>query len=159
MIRSQSWFAICCLVICVVAAGCGSGGPELGTVTGTVTMDGEPLDGVLVTFVPVEGGRAATATTDASGKYELIYASEKGAVVGQHRVSVTTLNTAAPAVDMSEVRSDDPRYEELLAQSKKAYNNASTKEAIPARYNTETELVKEVASGSNEINLELTSGG
>jgi hypothetical protein len=72
---------------------------------------------------------------------------------------VTTLNNAAPAVDMSEIRSDDPRYEELLAQSQNAYNNASTKEPIPARYNTDTELVEEVTSGSNEINLELTSEG
>src|SRR5262245_49070668 len=48
-------------------AGCSGGDrPELGYVSGTVTMDGEPLVGVIVTFKP-EQGRPAVDVTDADG--------------------------------------------------------------------------------------------
>lgn len=45
-------------------AGCGRGDlPPLGTVSGTVTLDGEPLPGVIISFKPDEG-RVAAATTE-----------------------------------------------------------------------------------------------
>ena len=40
------------LMIGSVCVGCGDGGPPLGKVQGTVTMDGNPLPSALVTFMP-----------------------------------------------------------------------------------------------------------
>jgi hypothetical protein len=53
--------------------GCGRGDlPELGSVTGTVTMDSDPVANIVLLFKP-DVGRAATATTDDNGFYRLEY--------------------------------------------------------------------------------------
>ncbi|MBR9804015.1 carboxypeptidase regulatory-like domain-containing protein, partial [bacterium] len=75
-------------------SGCGgsSDTPDLGSVSGTVTIDGAPASNVTVTFTPVEGGRASTGTTSSSGHYNLVYSpSEAGAVLGQHKVTIREL--------------------------------------------------------------------
>jgi len=74
-----------------VVAGCGkpSDYPDLFPVSGSVTMDGQPLDGARVSFVP-NGARPSSGTTDSSGRYELQYTGEyAGAVAGKHRVSIS----------------------------------------------------------------------
>ncbi len=38
-------------------------------ITGTVSSDGDPLEGVVVTLTPVAGGPERTATTDVTGRY------------------------------------------------------------------------------------------
>jgi hypothetical protein len=73
----------------LTAAGCGGSGdrPELGEVTGTVTLDGQPLKGVIVMFTP-DSGRPASGVTDESGRYELIYRyGVSGAKAGPNTVS------------------------------------------------------------------------
>ena len=147
--------AACCLA-CLVVIGCGPGGPELGTVTGKVTLDGKPVTNGLVTFVPVAKGGASIGKTDANGQYELLFVDRKGALLGQHKVTVTTVQEAAAVTLM---RSDSPEYMKQAASAtdKSAYNSAKVVEPIPARYNTNTELTKEVKSGANVIDLELKS--
>ena len=143
-------------LVCLIAVGCGPGGPQLGTVTGRVTLDGQPVTNGLVTFTPVEGGRAASGKTDASGQYELVGVGGRGAVVGQHRVTVTTLPEAAAVAEMS---SDSAEYEKQAMGDTSAYDSARVEELIPARYNTTSELTEEVKAGSNVIDLVLTSNG
>ena len=78
------------LVLLATLIGCGPSGPPLGRVSGTVTMDGQPASGVTVNFQPAEGGRGSSATTDATGKYDLVFSpSSMGALVGEHTVSIT----------------------------------------------------------------------
>lgn len=52
--------------------------PDTAPVTGTVTVDGQPLAGASLTFVPASG-RPSSGTTDSSGKYWLRYT---GAIEG-----------------------------------------------------------------------------
>lgn len=125
------------LLTTAVLAGCGPGGPALGTVEGTVTLDGAPLPEAEVTFSPEEG-RSSVGITDQNGRYDLDYASErKGALVGTHSVTVRTEKTTQKDDGTDEV----------------------TPEKIPAKYNAQTELEYEVKSGSNTIDLELDSDG
>lgn len=152
MMRLLSVAAVCCM-LCLSVAGCGGG--DLGEVSGKVTMDGKPLPDALVTFVPMEGGRAATGVSDANGNYKLIYIDRDGALIGKHKVTVTTVQKPAPV--NSQIRSDDPEYAKMMASKASDYNNATVKEPIPARYNSNTELVKEVTSGDNVIDLPLES--
>ncbi|WP_437193578.1 carboxypeptidase-like regulatory domain-containing protein [Planctomicrobium sp. SH527] len=121
----------------VSALGCGGGakGPDVGTVTGVVTMDGTALPNVNVGYElqSAAGGRPSIARTDESGKYTLRYdETTPGALVGTHKVTVSTPQDAP-----------DP--------------SGKFKDPIPAKYNTKSELVKEVKAGSNVIDLELTS--
>lgn len=85
-------------VIPILLIGCGRGDqPDLGTVTGVVTLNGAPLSHVEVTFVP-EAGRPSYGETDNDGKYELTYIRDtKGAKVGKHTISVrsTKVDNAA----------------------------------------------------------------
>ncbi len=76
------------LVTIAALVGCTpSDQPPLGRVTGKVTLDGEPLAGVIVNFQP-ESGRVATAETDAQGNYDLVYIyGTNGTKVGKNTVS------------------------------------------------------------------------
>lgn len=111
--------------------GCGGGdSPKLGKVKGVVTLDGQPLAGAQVEFLPASG-RPSIAETGEDGSYQLSYtADDNGAVVGQHTVKIHT------AVDGR----DDPSSERL-----------------PPRYHSASELTADVKAGSNEFPFELTS--
>ena len=103
--------------------------PKLGTVTGKVTLDGQPLAGAGVSFQPQEL-RASLGYTDKQGRYELTYLRDiKGAAVGTHQVRIDRM----PQTEGAPVKH------------------------LPARYNRETELTREVTPGSNVVDFELTS--
>ena len=121
----------------LVLLGCGGvDGPDLGQVTGTVLMDGNPVSNAVLVFQP-EHARPSYGRTDAEGKYELYYTDEKpGATIGEHRISITT----------GEEGDEDS-------------GQAGQKESIPAKYNIRTELTREVAAGENTIDFKLDSEG
>ncbi len=145
------WFSVLC--IAALLLGCQKG-PKTGTVEGVVTLDGQPLADVMVTFTPVEGGMASTGMTDNSGKYTLVYPGGKGAVLGKHKVSVRTLPKAQTA---AEVSSDDPSYEAAYSGGAQSPNTTASAEPIPPKYNVQTELEFEVKAGHNKIDLPLTT--
>jgi hypothetical protein len=59
----------------LLTCGCGRGDmPELGDVSGKVTLDGKPVVGINILFTP-ETGRPAGGVTDEEGYYELVYLS------------------------------------------------------------------------------------
>lgn len=129
--------------------GCGgpSDQPELGQVTGTVTLDGKPLSGVAVVFQP-ESGRPARGMTDAEGRYELTYIREtKGAKVGPNRVEI------APSEDGEGEEVADSGEETTSAPARPK----SGKPTIPARYNVRSELTVDVKPGENTFDFKLES--
>jgi len=141
---------VLCLSIAVgvVATGCSGGGPAVAPVTGTVTLDGQPLANASVTFQPiaegsVDAGPASTATTDAQGAFVLKTAEgEEGAVVGKHRIMVFSAGGGAGPQDEDNIYGSAPA------------------EKVPAQYNTQTTLEFEVPpGGSTAANFELSSQG
>ena len=137
-----AWFLLFC-ALCLPLVGCGGAPtdqPDLGTVTGTVTMNGQPLTDVMVVFSP-ENGRSSMGVTDAEGNYELEYVGDtKGAKIGQHKVSITTAQT-------------DSASEESGGEE----SGAPVKETIPPMYNSKTTLTEEVKPGENIINFTLST--
>ena len=81
---------VCLLLgaLALVVAGC-SGGLERIPVSGTITLDGKPVEGAAVVFSPVGGGPPASGTTNAQGEFDLKTANQPGAVPGEHYVTVT----------------------------------------------------------------------
>jgi len=83
-----------CMALTMLATliGCtGSTGPELGQVSGSVSIDGAPAPNVTVKFDPIGGGRGSTGVTDSNGNYTLVYSPDStGAVIGQHNVSISS---------------------------------------------------------------------
>src|SRR5262249_52359841 len=81
--------------------------PELQRMTGYVTCDGRPQADWWVKFSPLSGGRPSVARTDQSGRYELHYARQTGALLGRHQVTIGSGgqtddrgNVLAPAVTL-----------------------------------------------------------
>ena len=73
------------LGLVAMAVGCGAG-KDLHDVSGRVTLDGKPLAGVIVHFVP-EAGPAASSQTDSMGWYVIRTAGHgDGASLGRQRV-------------------------------------------------------------------------
>ena len=126
-------------LIALFVTGCGSSdGPKLGSVTGSVTLNGLPLSNATVEFIPSGGGRNSIATTDASGAYSLMYTSDaEGAIVGPHTVRITS------AVEGVSDEGGDEGGIEARAES------------VPRKYNDDSTLQVEVKSGSNTHDFDL----
>ena len=76
------------LLSAVEAVGCGGPDrPKLGYVSGTITLDDEPLENVIVVMKP-EVGRMAVCRTNKYGYYDIEYThGEKGTKIGPTKVS------------------------------------------------------------------------
>ena len=144
--------------VLLAATGCDSG-PPTGTVTGVVTMDGEPLDSALVTFVPKEGGQSALGKTNEVGEYELYRRGEPGALLGPYKVTVTTLHNDSPDSPLQAPSDSEAYMQQAMGggSASSARARTSPKERIPPRYNKNSELSQTVKEGENIVNLELTS--
>jgi hypothetical protein len=117
------------VLLMIPLAGCGSGGPQVAPVTGTVTLDGKPLPNAEVVFAPVDGGRPSTARTVDGGQYELLFKrGQPGASVGPHTVRIWI---------STEVVKNPPK--------------------IPARYDSQSELKRDVKSGENVFDFNIES--
>jgi hypothetical protein len=115
------------LLMLAVANGCGRSGPQVAPVRGRVTLDDRPLANADVTFQPDGSRRASIGRTDADGRYELAYRmGQPGAIVGPHIVRINV---------SSELVRNPPH--------------------IPARYDTASELQRDVQAGQNEFNFDL----
>jgi len=98
--------AIVIALVCVFLAGCG-GGIELGKVTGTVTVNGEPVEGATGEFQPVESGSPSYGTTDDHGEYRLMYTADKaGAIPGEHLVRIAAAGVRDPNPNADEAEGE-----------------------------------------------------
>ncbi|MEO9593870.1 carboxypeptidase-like regulatory domain-containing protein [Rhodopirellula bahusiensis] len=121
--------------------GCGPELPPIGEVTGLVTQDGKPVEGVALEFVPVDGGRPSMAVTNSEGQYSAMFTGDTdGALVGKHTIRYE-VNGAAPAMPADPDR-------EIIPMKKP--NMGGKKKIQPSEV--------EVVDGSNEINFEFVAG-
>jgi hypothetical protein len=121
-------------VLSLTSLGCQQG-LDVAEVTGQVTMDGAPMQGVAVEFQPVKGS-PSYGTTDDNGNYELLFKPGlQGALLGPHKVRITGGDV-------------ENEYGETVTVDVN----------IPKRYNKETTLEYTVVKGKNEsVDWELTS--
>jgi hypothetical protein len=117
----------------------GCGGATSTALHGAVTLDGAPVTNGSIVFLPVaaDGPKAAAAIED--GKYTI--PAEEGLEPGVYRVEVSwhkptgrKIPSADPGIMMDE-----------------------TKEAIPARFNTDSTLTAELSAGQAQKDFALTT--
>lgn len=135
------WGIYCGVIGLLLLQGCRSGeGPQLGTVTGVVTLDGKPLADAIISFTPDEAGRPSSGVTNREGRYQLEYsASQRGALVGSHRVHIST----------DQGGDNEGRKNQSSA--------SSSREKVPDRYRGTESLTAVVKAGRNKIDFTLIS--
>jgi hypothetical protein len=126
------------VTIGIILTGCSnSSRPPTYPVTGTVTFQGKPVAGAVISFVPTdENGAGASAIADTEGKYELTtWEAGDGARPGEYRVKVSAQEQAA--VDPSKLVRNLSSEEEqkIYVESKKAPPPA--KRLIPSKFENE----------------------
>jgi hypothetical protein len=131
---------IVCLIglsaVSLAASGCSSDSGK-GTVSGIVTLDGQPLKSGLIRFVPVDGRTPTADTTITDGEFSA------EVPIGEKRVSIS-----AP-----KVVGKRPAY-----QTPNAPMIDIVEELLPARYNVTSELTINVTGGRQDAPFELKSG-
>ncbi|QDV51736.1 transthyretin-like family protein [Gimesia fumaroli] len=135
------WFPL--MIILVGFTGCGSDNVKLASVSGTVTMNGEPLPGATVLFRPrttdddseAKGAAESYGKTDEAGHYELavVMTGNRGAVVGPNDVMISL-----------------DAFEEILPTYDSSGKDRRGPNPIPENYNSKTTLEFDVPSGGAE---------
>jgi hypothetical protein len=132
-------------------AGCG--GPsdewERASASGRVTLNGEPLKTGTITFFPIGDTRGPAAGGEITdGEYSIDDAA--GPVVGTNLVQIRSVQKTGRMVESpTAVEADGPHVEGRLVEE--------YAEAVPPRYNTYSELERQVRPESNQFDFELTS--
>jgi len=137
--RSILWIVVVASIVVPFAGGC-SRGPARGSVSGTVTLDGKPLSGVIVVFHPLEHqAPLARGTSTETGAF-ILDADDggNGVVIGNYRVVVLDPQAIAGSLV-------NPR------------NAGQTAGRVPPRYQSwdQTPLELEVESENAEVEVPL----
>jgi len=130
LLNSRARLGALLLCLLPLAIGCGRADdlPELGQVSGVVTMDGKPVAEASVVFIP-ENGRPSNGMTDNDGRYTVyLKPGTAGAIIGTHRVRISQFG-----------------------------EDGDTTERIPAAYNEQTTLTADVKPGENTFDFALKS--
>lgn len=130
------WMAI----LFTTLSGCGDGGPELASVKGVVTVDGQPVPNAILTFVPQEGS-PSYGQTASDGSYELMFTDiKRGAMLGQHQVSIEGQRLSKD--ELAEMKAQGMDVPDRIVEIPKAYRRPGA-------------LTAEVKRGSNAIDFHL----
>lgn len=117
-------------LLVIAFAGCGGSNQDVAPVHGRVTLDGQPLPYASVVFESA-GKSPSGGYTDQDGNYQLIFKrGVNGAPVGVNHVTILE--------DIQRTRRP---------------------QRVPARYNQNSDLEREVKSGDNNFDFDLTSEG
>lgn len=153
----------------VLTLGCSGGSngnrPPTYPVSGTITLNGKPVDGATVTFEPMEGKGSAVGSTDAQGKYNLsTFNSGDGAIEGQFKVSISKYltpvvkpSTSTPPGTFGPPGLPDDYSPPVVGSGASRGASAGPKNELPAKYaNVETSALRAtVDKKSNTIDFEM----
>ncbi|WP_165247196.1 carboxypeptidase-like regulatory domain-containing protein [Paludisphaera soli] len=138
--------------VLAVSWGCGGGdGLPRQAISGKVTLDGQPLESALVTFTPTGAGGDSTsgAAQVSSGSFSIPKAD--GLIPGNYRVSVS-VPKEVPVKASRKKETDSVTGEEIAPPT------TALGEALPERYNAQSELTADVAeAGPNDFTFAVTS--
>lgn len=120
-------------------------------------MQGKPVDGAVITFVPTSNeGQAASAITDSEGRYALTtWQAGDGARPGEYRVKVSKQEqqTADPSKMVKNLSIEEEQ--KIYVESKKPRPPA--KSLVPSKYQDESSsgLSHTVPNASSTFDIEI----
>jgi hypothetical protein len=116
---------------CLAAVGCGDNAT---TISGAVSINGEPVKEGTIGFFPVDGNARTTGTKIRDGKYSA---------------------EVSPGAAKVEIRVSKVVGESKLYDTPNSETRPIRREVLPPKYNNETELQVEIKAGRNESNFDL----
>jgi hypothetical protein len=132
--------AIVLSAICLCAA-LGCSGDNRSEVSGTVKVNGRPIAEGAITFIPVEGNKGAGAgATITDGKYHIPRSA--GVSPGKNRVELRAFKNTGRKVQDPTGKPGTLADERVLL--------------FPPEYNERSTLVRDVKSGSDTIDFDIT---
>ena len=136
MLRNHSW-AVAALAAASFALGGCSQGPAVGTVTGEVTLDGQPVKKGHLEFTPVDGQGQTGGIMITDGKFS-------GPIpVAKMRVKIHSPKPSGKKYKAYDTP-ESPWEEEVM-------------EGLPAKYNDKSDITLDVKRGRQEVKYELKS--
>jgi hypothetical protein len=135
--------------------GCGDSGPRRVPVSGTVSLNGKPLEGAIISFLPVpenKEGMPAEDITGPSGNYKAMTKGRSGVVPGKYRVSITKSLVDPAKVDPS--FKDDPFMAQLSTSAPEA-GKGKKGEAAPDKIEWAED--REVTTEGGELDFDVKS--
>lgn len=150
MIQRGRFVAVVLVIGC--ALGCGESGPDLHRATGSVTYQGEPVVGALVTFT-FGNGEVASGNTDAQGKFAI------NSIAGKAKVAVSKIS--ASSLSAADVGSMSPTeaMAKMHAGADKKEDMGLPKNELPTKYSNSSTSGFEAdvkAGGTNDFSFALT---
>jgi hypothetical protein len=128
---------------------------KLVKVTGTITDNGKPLAGVLVSFLPAVGSPSfapATGESGPDGSYTLYCKNRAGVAPGKYKVTVAPATSAPVPASESDILKNDPTKLEFEKKAALTNKRGPAKKADPpAPTDGESEFAAEVKDGDGQI--------
>jgi hypothetical protein len=154
-------WALLGLFLCpVLLATAGCGNQNLSKVEGVVTLDGVPLSGATVSFMPVGQGRPASGLTDGDGYFQLTtFRTDDGALAGDYRV-IVVVDEAEKRDLTTDQGKAEARVGTMSPQGKKKQAEKKSKKPsqVPEIYrDIKKTPLKEVVPTNGKIELALRS--
>ena len=136
---AAAYLAMAFSVILVTFVGCG-GGPdiELAQVSGTVQLDGKPIQSGTISFIPLDLAGPTAGAQIIDGAYFI--GGENGVYIGECRVEISAMKKTGEKVPSP----IDPNEMTDV-----------TEELIPAKYNVKSTLTKQIQAGEN-LNVDFS---
>lgn len=125
--RTTAILALCCLGVTLLL-GCGSGGPALAPVSGTVSYNGTPLANGEISFHPTDGKRPAYGKIVDGKIVDVKTADRNGVTVGPCQIAVKSVQAAAdmytPSKSLIPERYADPKKSGFTKEIKGGETNS-----------------------------------
>ena len=117
--------------------GCGGSSlPSPVPVSGTVTLNGKPVDAAVVTFIGAAGARSGSGKTGTDGTFKLTTINtDDGAPPGEYVVTISKVEAkvSGPAVDVTKGQFG-PAYEAGMGAAAKGNMASLQKNLLPEKY-------------------------
>jgi hypothetical protein len=125
----------------VSVAGCGSA--KTAAVSGSVVLNGTPVEEGAIQFIPVDGNTGASSGVEIrNGRYHIPAA--RGAAVGKNRVELRTFRKTGRTVQ-------DPTGLPGVKTEERV-------QAFPPEYSDQSTVVRDVKPGSNTFDFDVQTG-
>jgi hypothetical protein len=157
----SAWPRACLLlvgILVVTGSGCGGG---LSKVRGIVTLDGKPLGGAGVQFLPIGGhGQPANGITETDGSFHVdTHAPDDGAQPGEYKVVISKYEVD-PLMQQQKIDPSDPKSTARAYAAAAKVSGKAKKYLVPDIYLHEnTTPLRWKVPDENNKTLELKSTG